>query len=267
MRDRQRRLSPYRERALLRQIQPREAPVEPRRGEPMPVHRVATGVDLLAMDHVALSAADPDAMAAFLCDHLGMHELAREPGTTVVGAEDRAAAVSVTAADEPREPGALARLVLRVADVERAIAALPAGTGVEGDRIERADFPNPEGLGLGFTLVAGGGIDYDLDHVRLRVCDPDQTRAAFAEVGFVPRGQALHVADKYIQLAGAPGCTDRPLLRHIGLRVDSIEAVAARARDGGQELDERAAQQDTFATVLPGPERIGLLFVRQPPPA
>ncbi len=117
--------------------------------------------------------------------------------------------------------------------------------------------------------MAGGGIDYDLDHVLLRVREPEQTRAALAQVGFVPRGPALHVADKYIQLAqfaGSPGQDDRPLLRHIGLRVDSIEAVAARSADEGEELDASAAQE-TFGTVLPGADRIGLLFVRQPPPA
>ncbi|MGH2900674.1 MAG: hypothetical protein ACRDMZ_18510, partial [Solirubrobacteraceae bacterium] len=31
------------------------------------VHEVPTGIDLLALDHVALALADPAAMAAFLC--------------------------------------------------------------------------------------------------------------------------------------------------------------------------------------------------------
>ena len=231
----------------------------------MSVHQVATGVDLLALDHVALSVGDPDAMAAFLCDHLGMHQLTRKPDLVVVGAGDRAATLTLVAAEGPREPGALARLVLRVADVERAVAALPAGTAIEGDRLELATFEGPEGLGLGFTLVAGGGIDYDLDHVVLRVSDPEQTRAALAEVGCVPRNQSLHIADKYIALADSPAWTQRPLLDHIAVRVDSVEAVAAQARERGLEIDERAAQ-DTLAIVLPGREQISLHFVKQTRP-
>ncbi len=259
---RRQRTNPYRERAALRQSQPPQPSYDARADEPMSVHQVPTGVDLLALDHVALAVADPDAMAAFLCDHVGMHELSRDADVTVVGAGDRAAPLMLVSADGPREPGALGRLVLRVADVERAAAALPAGTAVDGDRIERATFQGPEGLGLGFTLVAGGGIDYDLDHVVLRVSDPEQTRVALAEAGWVPRGQALHVADKYVTLAASPDVAQRSLLDHVAVRVDSVEAVAAQARERGLQVDDPVAP-DAFGIVLPGPERIRLHFVTQ----
>lgn len=112
--------------------------------------------------------------------------------------------------------------------------------------------------------MAGGGIDYDLDHVVLRVSDPEQTRAALAEVGFVPRGQSLHVADKHVALVESSAWTERPLLDHIAVRVDSVEAVAAHARERGLEIDERVAH-DTLAIVLPGREQIRLHFVKQKP--
>lgn len=228
--------------------------------EPLGVHHVPTGDDLLALDNVGLAVSDPAAVASFLCDHLGMHELDRAPGRVLVGAGDRAATLTLIAAGGPRAPGALRRLVLRVADVGRAVAALPAATAVEGDRFERATFQGPEGLGLGFTLVAGGGIDYDIDHVDLRVCDPEQTRVALAEAGFVPRARALHVADKYLTLADATGCADRPLLDHVAVRVASLEAVAAKARERSLEIDDRAPE-GTFGVVLPGAEKIRLRFV------
>ena len=260
---RRQRTSLYRKRAALRQSQPAPMSYDAAAAEPMSVHEVPTGVDLLALDHVALSVADPAATAAFLCDHLGMHELSRSAEVTVVGAGDGAAALVLVAAQAPREPGALERLVLRIADVERAVAALPAGTAADGDQIEFATFDGPEKLGLGFTMVAGGGIDYDLDHVVLRVSEPDQTRAALAEAGWVPRGQALHVTDKYVTLNTAPEHLEHPersLLDHIAVRVDFVDAVAAQADARGLEVDERVAD-DAFGIVLPGPERIRLHFV------
>ena len=223
-----------------------------------------TGVDLLALDGVGLAVSDPAALAGFMCDHLGMRVLDRAADRVVLGAGGRAATLSLIAAEGPREGGALGRLILRVADVERAVAALPAGTAVEGDRFELARFRGPEGIELGFTLVAGGGIDYDIDHVRLRVSDPDATRMALAQAGFVPRSRALHVADKYIALAASPGPAERSLLHHVGLRVESVEAVVANARALGLEVVEPAAG-DAADVVLPGREQIRLRFSPQTP--
>lgn len=226
-----------------------------------------TGVDLLALAGVGLAVSDPAATAGFLCQHLGMRELERDGDRVVVGAGGRAATLSLIAAEGPRERGALGRLILRVADVERAVAALPAGTPVEGDRFELAKFQGPEGIELGFTLVAGGAIDYDVDHLRLRVSDPEATRVALAQAGFLPRAHALHVADKYIALAAAPGPTERPLLHHIGVRVESVESVesvAAEARAQGLDVDE-SATDGAAEVVLPGPERIRLRFSARTP--
>lgn len=260
MRDRRRAPSRYRQRDVLRRSRPAEPDAGFRPGEPMRVQQVRTGGDLLALDHVALAVAEPAAVAAFLCDHVGMHELARTPDRVVVGGAGRSATLMLVAAPGERAPGALERLVLRVADVERAVAALPAATAVEGDRIESASFRGPESLGLGFTLVAGGGIDYDLDHVVLRVSDLEQTRLVLAGLGFAPRAHSLHVADKYVTLIQAPAATDRPMLDHIALRVEALEAVAALASARGVEMQASAAD-DSLAVVLPGPEQIRLRFV------
>lgn len=218
-----------------------------------------TSVDLLGVDHVALSVADPQALAAFLCDHVGMHELARAGGWLSVGAGARATHVALVAADGPREQGALVRLVFRVSDMRGAVAALPDGTEVEEEGPEVVTFAGPEGVVLGFTQVFGG-IDYDLDHLVLRVAETEDLRVALAELGCVPMGDSMHVADKRFTLHARSGVTERPLLDHIAFQVGSVATIASQARLRGLEIDERSPA-DTCTIVLPGAERIRLDFV------
>lgn len=221
-----------------------------------------TAIDLLALDHVALAVAEQGAMEAFLCDHAGMRELGRSAEAVLVGADARAMKLSLIPAEGPREAAALGRLVLRVTNLKRAVASLPGETEVQEDGPDLVTFEGPEGLGLGFTPVAGGGIDYDVDHLVLRVADPEEMRVALAELGFVPRGETLHIGDKRISLEELPAWSERPLLEHIAVRVESIDAIAAQAGARGLEIDEPQAD-DTFTIVLPGPERILLDFVEQ----
>ena len=229
--------------------------------DPAHVHPQAhTATDLLALDHVALAVADAGAMTAFLCDYVGMQELGQSADGLLIGADPRAAKLCLIASEGPREPAALGRLVLRVADLQAAAASLPSDTDVREKRPDLITFEGPEGLGLGFTLVAGGGIDHDIDHVVLRVADPEETRSALAEVGCVPRGEALHIADKHIALEDLPGWSERPLLDHIAIRVESTQAIANQARQRDLQIDE-SAQDDTLAIVLPGLEQIRLNFV------
>ncbi len=220
----------------------------------------------LALDHVALWVGDRDAMAAFLCNHLGMQELERTEKFTLLGADARRGKLSLFPAEGPRDPGALLRVVLRVADLERALASLPASLEVERPVPETAVFEGPEGLGLGLTSVMGGGVDYDLDHVVLRVDDPDEATVALTELGFVPRGGALHVGDKQLRLEEDPALArERPLLNHIGLLVESVEAVEVQARQRGLEVEELADASNTVAVFVRGPERIRLEYIQARP--
>lgn len=220
----------------------------------------ATETELLAIDHVALSVADPGAMEAFLCDFVGMQELGRTGDGVLVGADAHSVKLRLLAADGPREPAALARLALRVADAQAAAASLPAENEVQESGPDLVAFDGPEGLGLAFTSVAGGGIDRDVDHLVLRVAEPDETRIALAELGFVPRGDTLHVGDTRILLEELPAWSERPLLHQIAVRVRSTAAIAARARTRGLQVVE--PQTDGGLTLtLPGLEQIRLEFV------
>ena len=220
---------------------------------------IATSI--LAIDHLALRVADRDAIVVFLCEHLGMRETKRTEELSALGPPGERARLVIHAAGEATEPGALGRVVLRVADLEHALSRLPDGLAVDRVAPELVEFEGPEGLRLGLTWVPGGGVDYDLDHVVLRVAEPDETTFAFAELGFVPRAGSVQVAGRSVRLEpGAGSAAERPMLSHIGVLVESAGAVEAQARRAGLELDERTHRPNKLAVVLRGPERIRLEY-------
>src|SRR4051812_4277346 len=103
-----------------------------------------TAIQPTSLDHVALWVTDRDALAGFLCDHLGMHEIDRTDKFTLVGSDARRGKLTLFAADGPRDPGPLERVVLRVRDLDAALAALPADVELQRDGHGLAAFPGPE---------------------------------------------------------------------------------------------------------------------------
>src|SRR5215212_3992359 len=172
-----------------------------------------------SLDHVALWVADRDALANFACDHLGMHVIEQTEKFTLVGADARKGKLTLFDAEGPRDPGPLERVVLRVSDLDA-----------------------PVGLGIGLVAANGApGPEYDLDHVVLRVPDPDTTAGELEQLGFENRDGRLAIADKDLRLSrgdrnGDGG--DRPLLNHIAVLVDSAGEVRDEAERRGLEVDK-----------------------------
>ena len=216
-----------------------------------------------SLDHVALWVADRDSLAGFLCDHLGMHVIERTDDFTLVGADALRGKLTLFAAEGPRERGVLERVVLRAGDLERAVAGLPprVETAPAGEGVA---FDAPEGLRLG--LVQGDGpVDFDLDHVVLRVPEPEGAAGELASLGFERRNGRLAVADKHLLLEpGPPAEGARPLLNHIALLVESAEAVRAEAEGRGLQTRVKDAP-NTLAVFVRGPADIELEYVEHKP--
>jgi catechol 2,3-dioxygenase-like lactoylglutathione lyase family enzyme len=219
-----------------------------------------------ALDHVALWVADRDPLAGFACEHLGMHVVDRTDDFTLVGADARRGKLTLFAAEGPREPGVLERVVLRVSDLAAALERLPADLEVEREG-GVARFQGPEGLGLGLTEASDVEVEYDIDHVVLRVPQPQRTCAGLADLGLVPDGAArLMVGDKAVLLAQADVAEgDRPLLNHIALLVDSGQEQLEDAKRRGIEIAEVRDAANTFAVFVWGPDRIKLEYVEHKP--
>jgi catechol 2,3-dioxygenase-like lactoylglutathione lyase family enzyme len=216
------------------------------------------------LDHIALWVEDRDTLANFLTGHVGMHVIDRTETFTLVGSDARRGKLTLFAADGTRDPGPLARIGLRVFDLDEALAALPADLAVE-----RADgtatFAAPGGVRLAFVEV-DEGVAYDLDHVVFSVPDPEASFARLAELGFDVADGRLQAGDSTILLEqGDPGESERPLLNHLGLRVESADRHIEEAERRGLEIADVVDAENTYAVFVWGPDRIKLEYVEHKP--
>ena len=214
-----------------------------------------------SFDHVALWVADRAPLASFLCDHLGMHVIEETDSFTLVGVDAKLGKLTLFAAEGPRVAGALERVVLRVRDLDEAAERLPVDFERDGDEVR---FDGPEGLALG--LVAAEGEDYDLDHVVLRVRDPEKAASELIALGFEEGGGRLGVAGRGLRLlAGEPDDGGRPLLNHLALLVESASDVQREAEEQGIEIDDVKDAPNTFAVFVRGPAGIRVEYVEHKP--
>jgi catechol 2,3-dioxygenase-like lactoylglutathione lyase family enzyme len=221
-------------------------------------------VRIEALDHVALWVTDRDRLAGFLLATLDVHVVDRSDAFTLVGADGRRGKLTLFAADGPREAGALDGVGFRVASLEQALARLPDGIPAEvADGT--ASLTAPEGLRIRL-VEAPTDLDYDLDHVSLLVPDPRAARDRLATLGFDATDGELRAGAASVRLvAGAPAETDRPLLNHLGLLVESAEHHLEEARERGLEVADVVDAANTYAVFVWGPERIKLEYVEHKP--
>jgi catechol 2,3-dioxygenase-like lactoylglutathione lyase family enzyme len=215
-----------------------------------------------SLDHVALWVSEREALAAFLCDHLGMHAIERTDAFTLLGVDAKLGKVTLFDAEGPRERGALGRIVLRVGDLQTALAQLPEPPAQSDGATAEFDAPGD----VPFGLVEVGGSDYDLDHVVLGMADPDAAIAQFERLGFERHNGEVRVADRHVRIEhGSRSDGGRPLLNHLALLVDDAHAVQRGAEARGLEIDDVKDAPNTFAVFVRGPEDVRVEYVEHKP--
>jgi catechol 2,3-dioxygenase-like lactoylglutathione lyase family enzyme len=216
------------------------------------------------LDHIALWVEDREELADFFVGRLGMHVIERSDKFTLVGSDARRGKLTLFAAEPDRDPGALARIGLQVLDLEEALAELPADLAVER-RDGRVEFTGPQRVPLALVEV-DTGVAYDLDHVAFTVTDPERTFAALAELGFAVDDGRLKAGDAYVDLEpGDAAETERPLLNHLGLRVESADDHIREAEERGLEIADVVDGENTYAVFVWGPDGIKLEYVEHKP--
>jgi catechol 2,3-dioxygenase-like lactoylglutathione lyase family enzyme len=147
-----------------------------------------------------------------------------------------------------------------VNDLERALGEMARDVPVSRPEPHIAHFEAPGGLQIG--LAQGEGVEYDIDHVLLRVSEPDRARRRFGELGFRLDGERLQVGDAWLELErGGPFGEGRTLLNHLGLRVESAEEHLEEARRRGLEIADVVDAENTYAVFVWGPDRIKLEYI------
>src|SRR3954464_765707 len=211
-----------------------------------------------SFDHVALWVTERDALADLLCGPMGLHVIERTDDFTLVGADARQGKVTLFDAEGPREQGSLVRIVLRVLDLNAAVERLGNGS---------PDIEGPDGVTVGLVQAAEGALDYDLDHVVLRVSDPAAVAQGLVDLGFSERDGRLWIADRAVALepGGAGDEPEAPLLNHLALLVDSADEHIDAAREQGVEVTDIKDAANTYAGFVRGPEGIRVEFVEHKP--
>ena len=215
-----------------------------------------------SFDHVALWVSERDAIASFLCEHLGMHVIEETDTFTLVGVDAKLGKITLFDAEAPRERGPLQRIALRVDDPDTVAAELPLLTERAADCVLELDAPG----GVRIGLVEGDGREFDLDHVVLTLADPDAAAAELVELGFERRDGVLAVADRTLRLErGNIEDGGRPLLNHLALLVDDAHRIQDEAARGGLEIDDVKDAANTFAVFVRGPEGVRIEYVEHKP--
>jgi catechol 2,3-dioxygenase-like lactoylglutathione lyase family enzyme len=216
-----------------------------------------------SLDHVALWVDEREPLAAFLCEHLGMHVIEETDTFTLVGVDAKLGKLTLFDADGPRQRGALERVVLRVGDLDSVVESLPFEATRQDDGV--AAFEAPGGVPLG--LVEREGRDFDLDHVVLSLEDPETGASCFEELGFERRPDgSVAVDDRYVRMVrGSAADGGRPLLNHLALLVDDAHSVQDEAEGAGLEIDDVKDAANTFAVFLRGPEGVRVEYVEHKP--
>jgi catechol 2,3-dioxygenase-like lactoylglutathione lyase family enzyme len=213
------------------------------------------------LDHVAFWVADREPIVEFATRHLGMHVVDRQDTFTLVGSDARRGKLTLFDAEGPRERGAIKHVALRVSDLEHAQAALPDTDG----ELEA-------GEGIGIRLVeAPTAVDYDLDHVALYTPDPEETATRYLDLGFEPAEPSddghprVEVGGAFIEFhEGHPGESDKPLLNHLAVLVDSADEHTEEAERMGI-VDRVIDAANTRAVFVWGPDRVRIEYVEHKP--
>jgi catechol 2,3-dioxygenase-like lactoylglutathione lyase family enzyme len=214
------------------------------------------------LDHIAYWVADREPIVDFATRHLGMHVIDRQDAFTLIGSDARRGKLTLFDAEGPREPGAIKHVALRVSDLEDARSALPEGAGGEVEL----------GEGVRVRLVeARTDVDYDLDHVALYTREPEATASRYLDLGFrsAERGDGgeprVAVGGAFVEFhEGDPGDSDKPLLNHLAVLVDSADEHTEEAEQLGI-VDRVVDAANTRAVFVWGPDRVRIEYVEHKP--
>jgi len=186
---------------------------------------------------------------------IGLRVIEQTERFTLLGADARRGKLTLFDAPgsdgaAPRERGALERIGLRVSALDGRDPVVDLGEGLELVLVEAAT-----------------DSELDLDHIALVSQDPAAAAVEWEALGFSPGDDGrLEVGGAWLELRqGDPGATERPLLNHIGVLVDSVEEHQAEAEELGVEIEDVVDAPNTLALFVWGPDRVKVEYIEHKP--
>jgi catechol 2,3-dioxygenase-like lactoylglutathione lyase family enzyme len=186
---------------------------------------------------------------------IGLRVIEQTERFTLLGADARRGKLTLFDAPgsdgaAPRERGALERIGLRVSTLDGRDPVVDLGEGLELVLVE-----------------AETDSELDLDHIALVSHDPAAAAVEWHALGFLPGDDGrLEVGGAWLELRqGDPGASERPLLNHIGVLVDSVEEHQAEAEELGVEIEDVVDAPNTLALFVWGPDRVKLEYIEHKP--
>jgi hypothetical protein len=181
---------------------------------------------------------------------IGLRVIEETERFTLLGADARRGKLTLFDAEGPRERGALERIGLRVSALDGRDPVIDLGEGLQLALVE-----------------AETDSELDLDHVVLVSADPAAAAVEWQSLGFAPDGDGrLRVGGAWLELRqGDPGESERPLLNHIGVLVDSVEEHQEEAEELGVEIENFVDAPNTLALFVWGPDRVKLEYIEHKP--
>jgi catechol 2,3-dioxygenase-like lactoylglutathione lyase family enzyme len=202
------------------------------------------------LDHVALYVSDADAVAASILAQLPFRVIEESDEFVLLGRDTDLGKLTLFHADPPREPGALCRVGIGIpaATAERTI---DLGDGLELELVPSA----PDG-------------EVELVHLAILTPDPARSAKAWLTFGFqpAPKGSRdlprVRLGHQHVELwPGDPAPTERPLLNHVGLLVDSVDDALRTAQERGEEVRRLVDAENSRAVFLAGPDGVELEYI------
>lgn len=205
------------------------------------------------LDHVALFVSDPDRVAATMCARLPFRVIERTDEFVLVGRSPELGKITLFHAAGPRDRGALLHVGIGVPCAEAA-TSFDAGEGLAVELV-----PAP----------AEGHVE--LRHVGLLVRDPSASADAWLAYGFekasrIGTAERVRIGGASVELyAGDPPATDRPLLNHLGLLVESLAGFTESAAEQGFDVTREIDAENSKAIFVRGPDGVEVEYIEHRP--
>ena len=205
------------------------------------------------LDHVAVFVSDPDRVAATMCARLPFRVIERTDEFVLVGRSPELGKITLFHAPGPRDRGALLHIGIGVPCAEAATS-----------------FDAGEGLAVALVPAPAEG-HVELRHIGLLAPDPSASARAWLAYGFerasrIGTAERVRIGEASVELhAGDPPATDRPLLNHLGLLVESLAGVTESVAEHGFDVTREVDAENSKAIFVRGPDGVELEYIEHKP--